>query len=147
MIVNRQRSVRIPAKDLGKFLVRARRALHLPSESVSICLVSNSEMARWNRAYRGKRGTTDVLSFRVDDAETKRALFAANGNSTRYLGDIAIAPAVARRNALRYGRSFSREMRVLILHGMLHLMGYDHDTDTGQMERRERRLHRALGLT
>jgi probable rRNA maturation factor len=147
MIVNRQRSVRVPAKDLARFLVRARRALHLPSESLSVCLVSNSEMVRWNRAYRGKTGPTDVLSFRADDAKTKRArFFTPNGKSDRYLGDIAIAPAVARRNALRYGRTFSDEMRILILHGMLHLMGYDHETDTGQMERRERRLRRALGL-
>lgn len=147
MIVNRQRSVRVPAKDLGRFLVRARRALRLPSESVSVCLVSNSEMARWNRAYRGKTGPTDVLSFRLDVAKTKRTRFVAlDGNSTRYLGDIAIAPEMARRNALRFGRTLSQEMRILILHGMLHLMGYDHETDSGQMERRERRLRRALGL-
>ena len=55
-------------------------------------------------------------------------------------------PAVARRNALRFGRTFDDEMRILILHGMLHLMGYDHETDTGQMDRREQRLRRALGL-
>jgi len=63
-----------------------------------------------------------------------------------YLGDIAIAPAVARQNARRLGRGFGCEMRVLILHGLLHLMGYDHETDTGQMERRERSLRRQLGL-
>jgi len=62
------------------------------------------------------------------------------------VGDIAIAPAVARRNALRFGRTFEDEMRILILHGALHLMGYDHETDTGQMDRRERRLRRKLGL-
>jgi probable rRNA maturation factor len=53
---------------------------------------------------------------------------------------------VAQRNALRFGRSFRDEMRILVLHGMLHLMGYDHETDTGQMVRRERRLRRELGL-
>jgi len=63
-----------------------------------------------------------------------------------YIGDIAIAPAVARRNARRFGRSFEDEMRILILHGILHLMGYDHETDDGQMDRREQRLRRALGL-
>ena len=67
-------------------------------------------------------------------------------SSTSYLGDIAIAPAVARRNARHLGRKFEDEMRILILHGMLHLMGYDHETDSGQMERRERRLRRSLGL-
>jgi len=63
-----------------------------------------------------------------------------------YLGDIAIAPAVARRNALRFGRSFDHELRILILHGILHLLGYDHESDSGQMDRRENRLRRALGL-
>ncbi len=151
MILNRQRSVRVPAKDLERFCSRARRALRLPSESVSICLVSNSEMARWNRAYRGKVGPTDVLSFPADDANgarRKNTIPFARGasDSPQYLGDIAIAPAVARRNALRFGRTFSEEMRILILHGMLHLMGYDHETDEGQMDRRERRLRRELGL-
>jgi probable rRNA maturation factor len=62
------------------------------------------------------------------------------------LGDIAIAPMVARRNAKRFGRTLPGELRILILHGVLHLMGYDHETDNGQMERRERILRRRLGL-
>jgi probable rRNA maturation factor len=167
MIVNRQRNVRIPKRDLGEFLSRARRALHLPAESVSVCLVTNSEMAHWNRAYRGKAGPTDVLSFPADGCRRKQrkqttqecqarrrrpsdgnAFVSASDDSTdSYLGDIAIAPMVARRNARRFGRTFGEEMRILILHGMLHLMGYDHETDTGEMDRRERRLRRALGLS
>jgi probable rRNA maturation factor len=147
MILNRQRSVRVPAKELNHFLSRAQRALRLPSESVGVCLVTNSEMARWNRAYRRKTGPTDVLSFRARAADEKgKRFFTPGANSASYLGDIAIAPAVARRNAARFGRRFSEEMRILILHGMLHLMGYDHETDNGQMDRRERRLRRVLGL-
>lgn len=119
-----------------------------------MCLVTNAEMAKWNRAYRHKDGPTDVLSFPADEEPPPRT----TGKSprripritpappNRYLGDIAIAPAVAKRNALRFDRTFEQEMRILILHGMLHLMGYDHETDTGQMERRERRLRRELGL-
>jgi probable rRNA maturation factor len=166
MIVNRQRNVRIPTRDLREFLSRARRALRLPAESVTVCLVTNSKMARWNRAYRGKAGPTDVLSFpangtrrngRKQTAQKYQAsrkfrsdsdaFVSASDNSTAsYLGDIAIAPVVARRNARRFGRTFGEEMRILILHGMLHLMGYDHETDTGEMDRREWRLRRALGL-
>jgi probable rRNA maturation factor len=166
MILNRQRHVRIPARDLKEFLSRARRALRLPAESVTVCLVTNSEMARWNRAYRRKVGPTDVLSFPVEAKQRKRRTpkrprnsgarkrgdlfspvsFATPTPSGSYLGDIAIAPLVARRNARRFGRAFGEEMRMLILHGMLHLMGYDHETDTGEMDRRERRLRRALGL-
>jgi probable rRNA maturation factor len=76
----------------------------------------------------------------------KRGRALSRGSHLFYLGDIAVAPAVARRNARRFGRTFAEEMHILILHGMLHLMGYDHETDTGQMDRRERRLRRALGL-
>jgi len=94
--------------------------------------VTNAQIARWNRGYRRKNKPTDVLSFPAEEKS--------------YLGDIAIAPAVARRNARRFGRTFEDEMRILILHGMLHLMGYDHETDTGQMDRREQRLRRTLGL-
>ena len=64
-----------------------------------------------------------------------------------YLGDIAIAPATARRYAKKHGRTFSSELRVLILHGVLHLMGYDHETDRGEMERIEGKLRKRLGLT
>ena len=63
-----------------------------------------------------------------------------------YLGDIAISPQTAQRNARRFGRTLPQELRILLLHGVLHLMGYDHETDRGQMERRERRLRRELGL-
>jgi probable rRNA maturation factor len=145
MILNRQRSVRVSVEDLDEFLARARRVLRLPTESVSICLVSNSDIARWNRAYRGKKGPTDVLSFRADEENGTRRR-TRSGKSAAYLGDIAIAPAVARRNARRFQRTFGEEMRILMLHGMLHLMGYDHETDEGQMERREQKLRRTLGL-
>jgi probable rRNA maturation factor len=165
MILNRQRNVRVSVGDLREFLSRARRALRLPAESVTVCLVTNSEMARWNRSYRGKKGATDVLSFPADERQRKhrtqrgqrkpraeRSRFlsstspVSSASSGSYLGDIAIAPVVARRNARRFGRTFGEEMRILILHGMLHLLGYDHETDTGEMDRRERRLRRALGL-
>jgi probable rRNA maturation factor len=146
MISNRQRGVRVPMADLEKFVVRARRALRLPNESFGVCLVTNAQIALWNRAYRSKPGPTDVLSFRSGENHTARARFFSSTSSASYLGDIAVAPAVARRNARRFGRSFNDEMRILILHGILHLMGYDHETDTGQMDRREQRLRRSLGL-
>ena len=156
MILNRQRRIRVPSKKLEKFLARAQREVRLPAGSLTVCLVTNAEIARWNRGYRDKNGPTDVLSFPVDAGTTthrKNGIFFASPPSGLtsaarhdYLGDIAIAPAVARRNARRFGRTFEDEMRILILHGMLHLMGYDHETDTGQMDRRERRLRRTLGL-
>jgi probable rRNA maturation factor len=185
MILNRQRRVRVSIASLSKFLVSAQRRLRLPPGSLTVALVSDVQIARWNAAYRGKNRPTDVLSFPADGpvphtsvqalrswpaprakkskpaAKGKRAgafsstsfasstSFPSSASSSSlpsYLGDIAIAPAVARRNAIRFGRTFDQEMRILILHGILHLMGYDHETDQGQMERREIRLRRDLGL-
>jgi probable rRNA maturation factor len=160
MIVNRQLRIPVPLRDLEKFLTRVRRRLRLPKDSLTVCFVTESEIARWNRAYRGKSGPTDVLSFPTNAAKRKRKhartkiarrdeLFVGNASdhTEKYFGDIAIAPAVAKRNARRFGRTFDDEMRILILHGILHLMGYDHEADDGQMERRENRLRRELRLT
>ena len=159
MIVNRQSRIPIPLRDLDKFLARARQRLRLPKDSFTVCLVADAEIARWNRAYRGKSGSTDVLSFPINATKVKYArgrnkrtradtrFHEGNSNhASKYFGDIAIAPAVAKRNAKRFGRAFDDEMRILILHGILHLMGYDHEADDGQMERRENRLRRELRL-
>ena len=156
MILNQQRQVKASIVELEKFSTRVRRLLRIPANAVTICLVTNGEIAKWNRLYRGKNRPTDVLSFATDEPRSKqrirkspekRAPFAHPAAFSRpYLGDIAIAPAVARQNALRLGRDFDDEMRILVLHGILHLMGYDHETDEGQMDRREMRLRRRLGL-
>jgi probable rRNA maturation factor len=154
MILNRQRSVRVSVRDLDKFLERALRRLRLPAGALTVCLVENGAMVRWNRAYRGKKGSTDVLSFPTNGAQRNGKSLAAPkwpkrgraAASDFYLGDIAIAPAVARCNARRFGRTFGKEMQILILHGILHLMGYDHESDEGQMDRREQRLRRECGL-
>jgi probable rRNA maturation factor len=153
MIVNRQRRVRIPVQDLNRFLASAQKRLRVPNGALTVALVSDLEMKRWNRAYRGKNRPTDVLSFPLENSvppakiRTRRASSPGRAKpKDLYLGDIAIAPAVARKNARRFGRTFAAEMRILILHGILHLMGYDHETDQGQMDRREGLLRRDLGL-
>ena len=156
MILNRQRRVRVSVSGLEKFLAAARKRLRLAPRSLTVALVTDAQIARWNRTYRGKNGPTDVLSFPADGSQPEPATTRTHPQPRRpravrlsppdYLGDIAIAPAVARRNALRFGRAFDHEMRILILHGVLHLMGYDHESDSGQMDRRENRLRRELGL-
>jgi probable rRNA maturation factor len=166
MILNQQRRVRVSISGLEKFLAAARKRLRLAPRSLTVALVTDSQIARWNRAYRGKNRPTDVLSFPADGSDAEPATrrkhrqprraratrisastaASASGSAPEYLGDIAIAPAVARRNALRFGRAFDHEMRILILHGILHLLGYDHETDSGEMDRRENRLRRELGL-
>jgi probable rRNA maturation factor len=115
-----------------------------------ICFVTDAEMARMNLAYRKKRGPTDVLSFPAAKVQVKRntGLRAREaGSSVAYLGDIAISPATARRNARKYGRGLALELRILMLHGVLHLLGYDHETDDGEMNRLENKLRRRLRLT
>jgi probable rRNA maturation factor len=166
MILNRQRRVRVRPAVLEEFLDRVRRTVGAPDESVSICLVSDAAMAQMNRQYRGKHGPTDVLSFpanRMERRERKERIqknqrrlrassssssssFPSSPSSTSFLGDIAISPETARRNAGRFGRRLEDELRILILHGVLHLLGYDHEADQGEMERLERRLRRKLRI-
>jgi probable rRNA maturation factor len=140
MIENRQRRVRVSLGPLAEFAERARRAVGLPADSVAVRLVSDAAIARMNRTWRGRRGPTDVLSFPATNGARR-----STGRDA-YAGDIAISPETARRNARRLGRSLDAELRALVLHGMLHLAGYDHETDSGEMERLERRLRRRLGI-
>jgi probable rRNA maturation factor len=178
MIWNRQRRVRVAPRGLGAFLRQVEKELRVSESEVTVCLVSDAEITRMNREFRGKRGATDVLSFpaekkkwRVASDEWRekgviRASVSDEGAKKRrlkkrlaqkatgetpdfgeeYLGDIAIAPAVARRYAKKNGRTLESELRVLILHGVLHLLGYDHETDHGEMERMEQKLRRRFGL-
>ena len=121
---------------------------------VTIALVSDQRIRALNRAYRRKDDETDVLSFPASGPLRARR---ARGPATRSaspqppapnseLGDIVIAKGVARRQARAAGHSERTELRVLALHGLLHLLGYDHERDGGRMRRVERRLRRAGGL-
>jgi probable rRNA maturation factor len=148
MILNRQRAVRLARRPLESFLRRAKHELGLQEAALTVCLVSDAEIARMNETFRKKKGPTDVLSFptvarRKPLRLLRRALVVTPGES---LGDIAISPATARRYAKKNGRKLSSELRVLILHGVLHLLGYDHETDRGEMDRVERKLRKRLGL-
>jgi probable rRNA maturation factor len=165
MILNRQRAVRVVRRPLQIFLQQVERELGLGESDVTICLVSDAEIARMNEAFRGEKGPTDVLSFPAEKqgavllsgrkrTKTREAKGTEKGRgepkartTERYLGDIAIAPLTARRYAKKNGRSLNNELRVLILHGVLHLMGYDHETDRGEMNRIEQKLRKRFGLT
>jgi probable rRNA maturation factor len=138
MIVNRQRRVPVAIRPLQQFYELVRRELGFAPDSVAIQLISDYSMARLNAKFRNKQGPTDVLSFPANGARPKRG--------AEYVGDIAISPETARRNARRFSRSFSLEMRILILHGMIHLAGFDHENDHGEMDRLERRLRKRLGV-
>jgi probable rRNA maturation factor len=157
MILNRQRTVRVARPPLEAFLARVRQQLRLNGSEITIALVSDPSIARMNELYRHKKGPTDVLSFPSDEPQLRSAAArhrrARRVNHTspstpdaHSLGDIAISPATARRNAKKFGRTLPGELQILILHGVLHLLGYDHETDKGQMTRVENRLRRKLGL-
>jgi probable rRNA maturation factor len=133
VLVSDGRGRRVGAPGLARWLTRIApaRARGL----VSIAIVSDTHVQRLNRRYRGVDKSTDVLSF---PSREQRA--------ARVLGDIVIARGVARRQARAAGHSELTEWRVLALHGLLHLMGYDHEHDAGEMRRVENRLIRKGGL-
>lgn len=166
MVLNRQRQVAVSLPRLNLFLQQVCTEMELDESAVSVCLVSDRSIARMNRAFRGKPGPTDVLSFPSSRLRAARRSSSKNGirsgraaragnnrkppHASRlirgFLGDIAISPETARRNARQLGRSLSSELQILILHGVLHLLGYDHEADDGTMMRVEARLRRRLRI-
>jgi probable rRNA maturation factor len=146
MVLNRQRRVAVAVGPLTRFLERVRLELGFPAEAVAVQLVTDAAMSRLNWTFRRKRGTTDVLSFPAHAGGAKRRS-PARVAGNRYVGDIAISPETARRNARRDSRALPDELRLLVLHGMIHLAGYDHETDRGQMQKFETTLRRRLGLS
>jgi probable rRNA maturation factor len=137
-ILNQQKRVRLLLPPLEKFADRLLRQMQIKPGNVAIAFVTDKEIARLNKTYRKKSKPTDVLSFPAQSVERL--------NKDKFLGDIAIAPGVARRYAKKNGRTLESEMCVLILHGILHVLGYDHETDQGQMDRIETKLRHKLGL-
>ena len=113
------------------FLARAQRAIGIRGE-IGLALLDDAAIRRLNRRYRRQDRPTDVLSF--------------PSHAAGCLGDLAVSLDTARRQALRQGHSLETEVKVLLLHGLLHLVGWDHETDRGQMRRLERRLRRQLRL-
>jgi probable rRNA maturation factor len=120
--------------SLERFLLRARKAVRL-SGTPNVLVTSSLELQVLNRRFRGKNRATDVLSFPV-----------ASGLFNGFAGDVAISADIAARNARRLGHSTAEEIKLLSLHGMLHLAGYDHERDRGEMAQKEQRLRQSLGL-
>jgi len=106
------------------------------ADRVAVCLVSDDRMRQYNREFRGADRTTDVLAFPGEEA--------ALPEGGCHLGDIVISVPRAAVQARGAGHSLSRELRVLLVHGYLHLLGYDHENDRGVMLRTQRKLLRAL---
>jgi probable rRNA maturation factor len=130
VLLNRQRRRRAPVSRLRRVLHDAARALRISGE-VALVLTGDAPVRRLNARYRGQDKATDVLSFPGPGGEVG-------------LGDIVISLDTAARNAARFGRSLTQELEILTLHGFLHVLGYDHETDDGTMDRLEQRLRRRL---
>jgi len=112
--------------------------------TLSVAVISDARVRTLNRRYRGVDRATDVLSFPA--SHRPPATDHRSPSADRWLGDIVIARGVARRQARDAGHSELTEWRVLALHGLLHLLGYDHERDAGRMRRLETRLRRRGGL-
>jgi len=120
--------------------------LHLAGQRFDVALVDDDETERLNRIFRKRTAPTDVLSFPwTDGAEAAPPAVAAK-EFAGFLGDIVISVETARRNARREKHSLETEILQLILHGLLHLLGYNHETDDGEMNRLELNLRRRLGI-
>jgi probable rRNA maturation factor len=130
VLLDRQRRRRVSRPRLRRVLRGAARKLSVSGE-VAVVLAGDRAVRALNARYRGKDKPTDVLSFPGPGGEAG-------------LGDIVISVDTAARNARSCGRTLPQELDVLALHGFLHVLGYDHETDDGTMDRLERRLRRSL---
>jgi probable rRNA maturation factor len=134
VVILEKRVAGLTARSLESFVVRARKAARLHGR-VNVLVSTDRELRRLNRRFRGKDKATDVLSFpSVLDLDRD------------FAGDVAISATSAAQSARRLGHSAADEIRILALHGVLHLAGYDHEQDGGKMARQEARLRVRLGL-
>ena len=151
MVIVRSKLQNVKAQALERFAVRAKRAAGVRGD-VDVLVTSSAQMRRLNRRFRGKNAATDVLSFPAGHDGTETLRNSSSPSSVRrdffdhHAGDLAISAEIARRNARRLGHTTADELKILILHGLLHLAGYDHEKDAGEMARKEARLRRELEL-
>ena len=134
MVIFQKRVTDLTELALSRFVARARRAAGLKG-LVNVLLTSSAEMKSLNRRFRGKDKPTDVLSFPAEPDTQKQ-----------FAGEIAISAEIAAHNAWALRHSPAEEVKILVLHGVLHLRGYDHECDNGQMARREEQLRAKLHL-
>ena len=138
-VVNRQRKVPVDPERWELFTSRALKATPAEAANVTIAFVSDRQMRELNRQWRGKTGTTDVLSFPAGEDKFSNP----NGSN---LGDVVISAEQAARQSKEHDLTLDEEIAQLILHGLLHLCGYDHETDDGEMNQVELKLRKKLRI-
>jgi probable rRNA maturation factor len=134
LVIFQKRIAGLSELALDRFVARARRASGLKAR-VNVLLTSSEEMKSLNRRFRGKDKPTDVLSFPAEQEAQKELA-----------GEIAISAEIASQSARALGHSSAEEVKILVLHGILHLRGYDHESDAGRMAKREKLLRAELRL-
>jgi probable rRNA maturation factor len=137
VIIFRKRIAGLSPPTLERFVLRARKAIRL-RDTVNVLVTSSGELRSLNRQFRKIDKPTDVLSFPAPRTVQRW--------TRRVAGDVAISVDIARENAIRMGHSVADEVKILALHGILHLAGFDHERDHGEMAREESRLRRNLKL-
>jgi probable rRNA maturation factor len=138
-VINRQRRHKVQAKRWREFTEQALRAVGAEDRDATVVFVSDAAMRKLNQQFRGKDSATDVLSF-----PSRAESFEAGAETN--LGEITIALDRAQAEAKENGLTLVNEVEQLILHGLLHLCGYDHETDHGKMNRLELKLRKKLGI-
>ena len=138
-IINRQQQRRVNSKKWREFTERALHATGKDKRDVAIVFMADGEIKKLNRQFRGKDYATDVLSFPAEHEVFEKGLKTS-------VGEVVISLDRAAAQAKENGLTFSNEVEQLILHGLLHLRGYDHETDNGEMNRLELKLRRKLGI-
>jgi probable rRNA maturation factor len=138
-IVNRQRAHKIDKQVWSAFAQRASETIGLSVQTATIVFVSDAAIKRLNRQFRGQNYATDVLSFPTEAEAFER-------ENKSQLGEIVISAERAAAQAKQNGLTFRNEVQQLILHGLLHLCGYDHETDNGEMNRLELKLRKKMKI-
>jgi probable rRNA maturation factor len=134
LLLNRQRAERADWDEIRRFLHRL--SARMSASGFTVCVLSDAAIRRYNKQFRGLDKATDVLSFPAQEPREQ----------SEYLGDILISAETAQENARRFGLRLEEEIELLALHGVLHLLGHDHERDNGKMARLEQSWSRKLGL-
>lgn len=145
-LIDLQKNIKLDLSVFRKFIKLAAKTIdECDGHPFSVAFIDDDRMRQLNNTFRGKDSTTDVLSFPNEPDEFEK--MATNDDAEPYsLGDIAISVEQAVRQADENGLDLDLEIRQLILHGVLHLCGYDHETDDGEMNARELELRERLGI-
>jgi probable rRNA maturation factor len=139
MVILERKVVGLTEDSLARFVLRARKAAGM-QETVNVLVTGSASMRDLNSRFRRKNKPTDVLSF-PHDSKIK-GVHKGNG----FAGEVALSAEIAAQNAISLGHAVADEVKVLVLHGILHLAGFDHERDNGEMARKEAELRRALKL-